>query len=141
MIDQSFLSQDMLFTEWHWSLELLFYSIPILAGIATAGQQAFLARNDFAMRAVLSIPVAWFIFFVALHEIPKIGDIALFGLAVSAAFAFLYGRWCALRLNHIGWQRWLALLLLVPIANFFWVIALFFIPGRKADAVATEAAS
>ena len=131
MSGQEVISENLLLTEWHWSLELLFYFVPILIGILSTAPQSILVRNDFAMRIVLSIPASLFIFFVVLHEIPKIADIAVFSLAFSFLFCFLLGRWCTLRLNHIGWSRWLVLLLLVPLVNLVWLIALFFIPGRK----------
>ena len=135
-MDQSLFSANMLLAEWHWSLELLYYLVPVLAGVATAGRQAFLPRNDFAMRVVLSLGVFLLGLYLSVHraarELPLLENIALLFLAAGVVLGLLLGRWCALRLNHIGWSRWFALLLLVPIVNFVGVIALFFIPGRKA---------
>ena len=131
MSGQEVVSENLLLTEWHWSLALLYYFVPTFIGMLSAGRQSILVRSDFAMRIVLSFPASLFAYFVVLHELPRIDDIAVFSLALVFLFCFLFGRWCTLRLNHIGWSRWLALLLLVPVLNCVWLLALFFIPGRK----------
>lgn len=35
------------------------------------------------------------------------------------------------RLNDIGWNKWYALLFLVPVINIFFIGCLIFIPGKK----------
>ncbi len=138
MSGQEVISEHSLLTGWHWSLELLFYFAPTLIGILGTARQSILVRNDFAMRVILSVFVSLLVLYFSVYRVARelslLDDLNLMLFAAGILLSFLYGRWCTLRLNHIGWSRWFALLLLVPIVNILGVIALFFIPGRKPHA-------
>lgn len=124
--------------QWNLWNELLSYLVSgalLVVAIVSAGRSAVLFRNDFAMRIVLSFGAAFVVTFFLGVDLWR-GELTfervnLLSLVISLTISFLYGRWCALRLNHIGWSRWLALLLLVPLVNILGLLVLFFIPGHK----------
>ena len=119
-------------------LTVLLMVLAPVVGIATAGREKHLLRANYAV-LVGGLLLVNFI----LSAIVDVGDIAdatgpaaavavaVLMLAVVAITTFFGARWSGHRLNHLGWSRWWALLLIVPIINVLTIIGFCVVPGQQ----------
>ena len=141
----------MLIESLHWSF-ITFGLLPLAIGSLSAGGIASIGRAAFAVRLLVilaafvfgSFPILFFLVLGSGGTEPQLptSDF-LFAMVIVSLFVavvvlpFLLGRWSSLRLNHVGWSRWLVLLFYVPLANVILLIVLCVAPGRELDAAVT----
>lgn len=132
----------------HW-LSLTFGILPFAIGALSAGSTASIGRVAYAVRLLAVLGALVFSVFALFSLLAQASEgtgdqlptsdfpfatIMVSAFAVVVLLPFLLGRWSSLRLNHIGWTRWLALLLYVPPANVILLILLCVMPGKETDA-------
>ncbi len=136
----------MLIESLHWSL-VTFGLLPLAIGALSAGGTASIGRTAFLFRILVILGALSLVAFGGLlflmfrseeleQQLPAASLYMLFiaiGVLALIVQPFLLGRWTSLRLNHLGWSRWLVFLFFVPLANVVFLIALCFTPGKATD--------
>jgi len=96
------------FSIWHWLVVLLVLLVLLIPPVVVVGYaRSKLPRSGFTLRLIGSILVLA-VAGAFMEDAPP-AAIAVIAIPAIVANLLIY-RWTALRLNDVGWNRWLALL-------------------------------
>lgn len=120
-----------------WNLSLLLILLVAFAlGVFSAGTMNELSRLAYALRIIPLSLIKVFVFAnmpVGGEGVGFVANVSVLGglFFLAPALTFLECRWSALRLNQIGWSRWLALLTAIPLVNLLFLLVLLVVPGNR----------
>jgi len=113
--------------------QVLIFLLPVVlfaAAYFTTARDKSLNRMEFFLRFLVLLLAGSFAVLLTSSRFLDSGVSAGVMLLLGIAIGYLNLRFQIMRLQHIGWSPFLALLAYVPILNVVFVLVLVFVPGK-----------
>lgn len=120
---------------WQWIIILAITLVLPFVAIMLNKEKPGITRSQYIVRVIGLIVLG-----VAMGLLSEMGEIlALIGGVVILIASYFSYAFATLRLNNAGWSAWLTLVLVLPLINLLFIIALMIVPSKEQEAALMEA--